>query len=131
MRVLTTTELARFRTTQDSAMMDLCVIQTFTEITDTFGQMIRTWTDGDPIAMGIDTRPGSENRTAEMTIVKEDATVRLPIDTTVTIRDRIKVIMRHGSAIEPIIYGILEEPRRGPSGITLRLERVDPLGESI
>ena len=112
-------------------MMDLGVIQTFTEAADTFGQMIRTWTDGDPIAMGIDTRPGSENRTAEMTIVKEDATARLPIDTTITIRDRIKVIMRHGSAIEPIIYGILEEPRRGPSGITLRLERVDPLGESI
>ena len=131
MRHFTTTELDRFRTTQDSAMMDIGVIQTFTEAADTFGQMIRTWTDGDPLEMGIDTRPGSENRSDEMTIVKEDATARLPIDTTVEIRDRIKVIMRHGEAIEPIIFGILEEPRRGPSGILLRLQRVDPLGEAI
>lgn len=132
MRALTSTELERLRDTQDAAMMDTGLIQTFIEAADTYGQMIRTWSDGSPLPMGIDTSPGgNEGRGDEMTVVKEDATARLPIGTVVDITNRIKVLMRHGEAIEPIIYGILEPPRRGPSGIVLRLQRVDPLGESI
>lgn len=112
-------------------MMDICVIQTFTETPDSVGQLIRTWSDGDPLMCGFDPTGGSETRSVDKTTVKADATIRLPIDTAVAATYRIKVIMRYGEAIEPIVYGILEEPERGPSGLVLRLERVVPAGETI
>lgn len=131
MRIFTAAELARMRVAQNAAMMDVCVIQTFTEATDTYGQLIRTWSDGTPLAFGIDSTGGGETRSTDKTVVRADAVIRLPIDIAIDVKNRIKVIVRHGEAIAPIVYGILEEPQRGPSGLVLRLEKVDPHGESL
>jgi hypothetical protein len=122
-----TTDLVGMRATQVEHMMDTCKLQANVQTKDTHGQLVDTWpVDGDELVCGLDMSPGSERHGADMSILVWDATVRLPITSAPGARDRVKVTKRHGEALgAALVYDIVGPVQRGPSGVRLRLKRVE------
>lgn len=122
----TARELEQMRKAQDSHMMDMCYIQRYSAAY-TSGERIATYTDdATPTECGLDMNPGREDHRQDMTTVTWDATLRIPITTTIDQKDRIKIVERHGESLaDPIVYRIESPIQRGSSGIRVRLKRVD------
>lgn len=120
-------ELANFRTAQSGHMMDTAVRQVYARTYNTFNEPIEAWTDqSGTIDCGLDTRPGTERHTQNMTTLEYDATLRLPIATVIDAKDRIKITHRFGEALSTALIFRIEGPiQRGPSGIRVLLRRVD------
>jgi len=118
-------ELANMRAAQTAHMMDECTIQRYSQVY-TSGERIATYTD-DPssIMCGLDMQPGRENHRQDMTAVTWDATLRLPLDTLIDPKDRIKIVKRFGEDITPLVYRIESPIWHGASGLRLRLKRVE------
>lgn len=130
MRAFSVAELAGMRTVQESAMMDTCVLLTYTATMDNYGTEIDTPVESDPLACGYDpTSAGKrEYRRADGTIAMLDGTLRLAIDDgeTVTAKDRVRITKRHGETLPvPLMFGLDGLPERGPTGVVLRLVRVE------
>ena len=123
----TAIELSNFRTTQDGHMLDTGNVQPITVTEDTFGQLVETWpTNSTNIVCGLDMRPGSERHGTDKIVVEYDATVRVPIATTVDMRDRFRVTKRFGETLSSaLVFGIAAPAQRGPSGIRLLLKRIE------
>jgi hypothetical protein len=121
------TELETMRTAQDGHMLDTGNVQPYATAQDSFGQVVETWpTNSASIACGLDMRAGSERHGADKTVVSYDATVRLPIGTTVDLRDKFRVIKRFDETLTtPLVFAIVSPIQRGPSGIRLMLKRVE------
>jgi hypothetical protein len=124
-RHFTTTELSRMQSTQDSAMQDTCQIGVYTRTYDTFGAPVPVYTYATAITCGYDPTGGRENWRRDMTALHVDATIRLPIDTSVNVKDRIKIITRFGVTLAtPLVFEVIQETERGPSGLVLSLTEV-------
>lgn len=125
MDAFSTAELAGMQAAQEEGMMDTCVLQTWSSSAqDAFGQRREAWTDGDAIACGFNPKGGREVPGPEQAPILTDATVRLPIDTEVDRRDRVKVTHRFGALLATAqVFEIVQEPRRGPSGLQLDLRK--------
>ena len=123
----TAAELSDFRVAQDGHMLDTGNLQPITVTDDTFGQQVETWpTNSADIACGLDMRPGSERHGADKTVVEYDATVRVPIATTVDMRDHFRVTKRFGEMLtSALVFEIISPAQRGPSGIRLLLRRIE------
>ncbi len=120
----TDADLESMRDMQDAHMLDTGLVQAVTVTGDTFGQQVESWTDGSAIACGLDMRPGSERHGTDKTLIEYDATVRLPVSTTVDLRDRFKVTKRFGETLTTaLVFDIVSPIQRGPSGIRLMLRR--------
>jgi len=88
--------------------------------------MVETFADGADLVCGLDMRPGSERHTAEMTVINYDATIRLPIASTPSTKDRVKVTKRFGEALAAaLVYNIVGPIQRGPSGVRLLLKKIE------
>lgn len=125
-RQFTADQLADMRTAQTEHMLDAGVIQTRTQTADSFGQPIETFADGSEIAIGLDMRPGSERRGADLAITTYDATARLGITNAPTVGDRLKITKRFGEVLgTALIFDIVSPIQRGPSGIRIALQRVE------
>lgn len=124
--MFTAAELAAMRAAQDLYMMDTCVRQVYSRTFDSYGAPAETYTDQTPaLVCGLDMRPGSEQHRQDMTTLEYDATLRLPIGTAIDEKDRIKITKRFGEAITSQVYRVEGPIQRGPSGIRLRLRKVD------
>lgn len=124
--MFSTADLTNMRAAQDAHMMDTCVIQTCTQTGDTYNQLVETFADGAALVCGLDMRPGSERHTIDKTVINYDATVRLPIASAPTPKDRIKVTKRHGTALEvALVYNIVSPIQKGPSGVRLLLKIIE------
>ena len=123
----TAAELTGLRAAQDGHMLDTGNMQPVTVTQDSFGQMVETWpSNSADIACGLDMRPGSERHGPQMTVTEYDATVRLPIGTSVDLRDRFRVTKRFGETLATSLVFEIQSPiQRGPSGIRLLLRRVE------
>jgi len=123
----TDAELTSFRVHQEAHMMDTGNVQPISVAGDTFGQDVDSWPNNDgAIDCGLDMRPGSERHGVEKTVVEYDATVRVPIETTVDLRDRFRITKRFGETLSTyLVFNIVSPPQRGPSGIRLLLQRIE------
>ena len=123
----TAQDLTAMRHAQDGHMMDTGNIQPATITLDTFGQAVETWpSNSASIACGLDMRAGSERHGIEKVIVEYDATVRLPISTTVDLRDRFRITKRFDETLAtPLVFDIISPIQRGPSGVRLMLRKRD------
>jgi hypothetical protein len=122
----TAAELAGMRTAQDGHMLDTCVRSVYSRTFNSFGEPVEVYTDAvTSLACGLDMRPGAERHGQDMTTLEYDATMRLPIATTLDVKDRLKVTHRFGEAITNLIFRIEGPIQRGPSGIRVLLRRVD------
>lgn len=121
------TELTDMRVAQEAHMMDTGNVQPVTVTGDTFGQEIETWpTNSDSIACGLDMRPGSERHGVDKTVIEYDATVRVPIETTVDLRDHFRITKRFDETLDTaLVFNIVSPPQLGPSGIRLLLQRIE------
>jgi hypothetical protein len=127
MNSLSTAELTRLRSAQESAMFDTGNIQPRTQTLDSFEQAVETFpTNSADLVCGLDMRSGSERFGPQLTVTTYDATVRLPITTTPTVGDRFRVTKRHGETLATaLVFNIISPIQRGPSGIRLLLQRVE------
>jgi hypothetical protein len=118
-------ELDGMRDTQESAMMDTCVLGLRVETaTDDYGMPVVGWSWGDPLICGlnpikhVEVMDGTE-------VVLTDAVLRLPVDTVITHVDRVQVTRRYGETlITPWVFACIGMPRLGPSGLLLNLRLV-------
>ncbi len=110
-------ELSYMRNTQESHMMDTCVIYHVTSKTkDRRGQYVKTF--GDPVTticgvqMDVMDMGGSDNvRTADVDIV-----LRLPLGTVVEPQDEIEITKRFGESVTVRRYEVQRYTNDGPSG---------------
>lgn len=125
MNKFTADELAHMQATQTGAMQDTCSIGVYSMTRDSYGAEIAVYTYGADLFCGYDPTGGRESRRATMTPLDVSATVRLPIGTSISRRDRIKIKKRFGVAISPeIVLSIVSEPERGPSGLVIMADEV-------
>ena len=121
-----TEELTNFRSTQTNHMMDTVVRQVYSATSNSYNEDVVTYTEQTAIDCGLDMRPGSERHTQSYTALEYDATMRLPITTTIDARDRLKVTKRFGETLSTaLVFEIVGPVQRGPSGIRLLLKRVE------
>jgi hypothetical protein len=110
----------------EESMWDACQVLEYNGyLTDDYGHPAPDWFLRWPaIVCGYD--PSARKEVMDKTqVVLTDAVVRLPIDTTLDNRDRIKVTERHGVTLTaPPTYEIIGEPERGPSALVLALRLV-------
>lgn len=127
MKAFSTAELTRLQSAQVAAMQDTCVVQSYARTLDSYGSPVETFTDGSAIACGVDMTAGRENRRADMNVERIDATVRLPIGTVIKAADHVKVTHRFGVALgTALIFEVIGEIRRGPSGLRVDVQAVNP-----
>ena len=117
-----TVELEHLQVAQAGAMFDTCYVLTRTAGTGDYGYGPATYTAGSAIACGFDPKP--REVMGDTQVEMSDGRLRLPVDTTVTHLDRIKITKRFGVTTTAQTYEILGQPRRGPSGLVLYLRRV-------
>ena len=121
-----TDELTNFRSAQAGHMMDTVVRQAYSATSNSYNEDVPTYTDQTAINCGLDMRHGSERHSSNYTALEYDATMRLPITTTIDARDRLKVTKRFGETLATaLVFEIVGPVQRGPSGIRLLLKRVE------
>lgn len=123
--MFTSADLLTMRTTQNLYMQDRCKIGVYTAgTTDEYGQdSAPTYPPGSEIVCGLDMRPGFERHGAELTSIQYDATLRLPIATALTEKDRITVTKRYGEDTTDIVFEVSAPVQRGPSGLRVLLKK--------
>lgn len=103
MNPFTAADLASLRETQESAMMDTCIVERRTATLDAWGSEVETWNASAPLPCGFSpTSPSQrERRRADGTIAVIDATLRLRIEDggTLDSRDRVRVTHRFGEPL--------------------------------
>jgi hypothetical protein len=128
MRAFTSDELIRMQGTQEEAMMDTCqLVRLFiTDRVDEYGMPVKEWVEEISVC-GLDMDPRPEyNAPAgggdETQVEAGEAVLRLPIDCDITNLDRVRITHRFGMLLdEPLVYDAGQPPRRGPSGLTIRV----------
>lgn len=128
MSLLTTAENDAMRACQELGMHDSCVVQSYTEVQDTTsGQVSHTFVDGAVIPCGFDPGGGRELRELDKTTTVTYALLRLPWDTRVDEKDRIKLLSRNGEGLTtPVVYRIAAPAQYGNTGVVLQLDIVEP-----
>lgn len=122
----TSDDLTAMRATQTGHMLDQCVIITFTEGTrnEYNEDDAPVESESAPVECGLDMHPGSRNFGEEMTVIRYDARLRLPLHTPVAETNHVRIISRFGEAVSPLEFEVLSPIQRGPSGIRLMLRKV-------
>jgi head-tail adaptor len=124
---LSALQIAQMQHAGGELMTDTCVVQTRTATADTYGEMIGTYSDGDALACGFRYLSGGELATEQMRMLRTEAELRLPIGTTVTALDRVKLTKRYGAALTTtLVFEVVGPIRRGPAGLLLMLRKVEP-----
>ena len=130
MRHFTSTELTRMRGTQDGAMQDVCRIGAYTSDDDAYNLPDVTYVYGVEVICGLELDPpgmrGELEIQASGEVATIDARLRLPLDTTIDPRDRIRIEQRYNEDLTTAQVFEIEGPvKRGPSGLVLDLRIVD------
>lgn len=123
---LSATQTAQIRSENVSLMHDTCVVQTYTVGTaDGHGQPAITYVDGSAIVCGFKfNTPRMIQGAPDVPIRISEATVRLPLGTTIAAGDRIKITKRQGVALSTaLVFEIIGHSRQGLGCLIVDLER--------
>jgi hypothetical protein len=124
---MSTTETTRMKATVAESFNDTCQIGT---LTTTQGGVYNTesYSYATAIPCGFKAKGGKETSDGSQTAINSGS-VRLPFGTTVTSKDRIKLVSRFGVALAAAIeFKILGAPEQGPTAITLQLQAIPATG---
>lgn len=125
--MFTDKELTGMMMAQETHMMDEAIRMAWSSVKDVLNADVPTWTDGRTLICGVDMTGGSEQRDGGRIVVRWDARIRLPLGTTLDLRDRFRIKSRFGSPVlSGLVYEIVSPPEEGPSGIVLNLRKVEP-----
>lgn len=123
--MLSSKDLFVMRGTQVNSLPDTCYLQTLSQSTNSFGEVVNSWTDAaESIACGLEMKSGSEKRKPENTVVTYDAILRLAITEIPAETKRVRVTKRHNENVTEIIFDIVSPIQRGASGNRLLLQKV-------
>ena len=127
MTLIGANDLAAMRGVYGDSLHDTCTIGTHSQTTAN-GRTRDVWTDGAATTCGYKPEPGSE-RTEQwgtsMVVLRYDATLRLPLGTTITYEDRVTITHRYGTALgTAITLEVVGRPRQGPLGLVVDLREV-------
>lgn len=106
-------------------MQDICSIDAYSVSYDSFGDAVETWIPSSGIACGLEMAGGKETYKGQLIVLNIDAIIRLPLDTTVNVKDRITISQRFGVAISGLQFEVVDFPKRGPSGLVVGLKRIE------
>jgi len=127
MSMLAADDLVMMRADQAQSLWDTCRVLAYTPgTTDEYGMPEpASYVRGDAISCGLDMtgrRMQSEGMGSTQ-VSLADAVLRLALDTTLDNRDRIEITDRFGEALgTPLVYEVVGEPERGPSGLVVLLK---------
>ena len=124
--MFTAADLQNMRDAQHEHMQDQCSILAYTAGTanEYNEQDAPTYPVQSLSSCGVEMMAGTEKWGATMTPITYDATLRLPINTTVKETDRIEVTSRYAEYPSSLTFEIVSPIQRGPSGIRLLLRKV-------
>lgn len=127
MTIFSGDELTGMQEAQEAHMMDTCVLMRYSEALDSINHPVPTWTDGPSVMCGLDMTGGTEQRGSQRVVVRWDAVIRLPLDTQLDLRDRIRITHRFGQPLASgLVYEIDGPEQKGPSGMIVPLKKVTP-----
>ena len=124
--MLSAAELAEYRADVEDTFWDTCVMQAYTVGTaDGHGQPAITYVDGSALACGFKfNTPRMIQGAPDVPVRVSEATVRLPLGTTIAAGDRIKVTKRQGVTLSAaLVFEIIGHARQGLGCLVLDLER--------
>lgn len=125
MRDLRETELTHLQAFAEETMQDECYILRRSRTQGDLGGPVETYTaDRDAIRCGFKPTGQTQRVGAMLSVTDVDATLRLPIDTSIDTSCRVKITRRHGADVTDETFEVMSEPRRGPSAITVDLQRI-------
>lgn len=127
--MLSAGQITQMKATNAGLMSDTCAIGIYSGASfDSHGQPTESWSYGSAIACGFNPNASigsAAGRTepGELTVTPLNAQVRLPIGTTVNVRDRVKVTKKNGATLpEDLVFEVVSFRRQGPAGILLDLQ---------
>lgn len=126
-----TGDLQRMQQAQTAHMHDTCHRSVHSYTPNDYNEQKSVWEEDETdIPCGIEQKArgdDSESVQNTHTEVRYDAIARLPISQAEVwdIKDKLIVTKRFGSSITPIEYGIAAPIERGPSGIVIKLKKVE------
>ena len=109
---LNTFQLALIRSMTQGSMMDFCTINGKTVTTGSYGEPVETSGSIAATACGV-TWVGGKEKWGSVTTLPYEATIRLPIETTINNTNTITVTKRFGEDITPVTFEIVSSPRYG------------------
>lgn len=124
-------ELARFRNTQEGAMMDTCTIETTTLVVDSFGQPLPSgsqvvYTGACGFNPGGRAYGGTEKAGQNRTLVESLPTLRLPIGAPAGNDYIVTITHKNGEALTPpLVFEMSGPVKRGVSGLVVSLRSVE------
>ena len=127
-------ELTRMQAAQVDGMMDTCTVWRYMDgASDEYGMPNPTWVFGAICSCGYDGRRHVEAGVPGGTPITQaaltDGRIRLPIDTQISLLDRIELTHRFGVMLDAgVMYELAGEPRRGPSGLLCDVRKVSSNG---
>lgn len=129
--MLDPSQLSHFRERQVKSLSDTCHRLIHSYDTNELNEKVSRWTeDHTDIKCGLLQSGNERNRTND-TLLNYDAIIRLPLSEIWDVKDQIKITKRYGEDLDiPLIYAIASPIQRGPSGIQLKLKRVENSVES-
>lgn len=99
-------------------MQDTCQVLVYSSADDAYNNPSPTYTPGSAISCGVElVGPDEVQESGEVPVI--DARIRLPINTTIDARDRIRVTHRYGEDVTDEDYEIEGPVQRGPSGLVV------------
>lgn len=115
---------ARARAAFLGAMTDTCRVCAYSETQDVRGELTATYTAGSEVTCAF--RPGASAESAgDATKATATAEIWLPLATTVTRRDRIRVTKLWGETLAtPLEYGVVGDPRKDVGRLILQVREV-------
>jgi len=106
-------------------MQDTCNILVYGSMTDAYGNPKAVYTAGGDVVCGLElVSPDETQDTGDVPLI--DAKLRLPIDTDIDERDRIRITHRYDVDLDTLLVFEIDGPvKRGPSGLVVALRVVD------
>lgn len=129
-RPLNARELAHLSAVANSSMMDTCIPMIYSVAgLNAVREPFETWTDAPPSPCGLnvysDRQKGKEIVRPDGTVVISEARLRLPLGTSITERDRVRITHRLGAELPtPETWEIVSPVKRGPTALVMELARV-------
>lgn len=107
-------------------MFDTCHRMVYSFSAGTLNQEKPIYTESNTdLLCGFSPDPGSLTIEQDKTVITWDGTLRLPLGTTLDVRDRIKLTKRFGQVqSSPITYDIVAPPQVGPTCLRILLKEV-------
>ena len=109
MRPLSSPELDRMIVATTRSFPDLCTVDTLSVTRNSYGEEVSVYTPGAQISCGFELVGGAEAPKDELVVTVTRAFFSLPIDTVITLKDRITLQKRYNKTVS-YQFDVVSEP---------------------